>query len=265
MLKYVLSLLVSASFASAAIKTETIIYKDGQTELEGFIAYDDSKTGSLPAVIIVHDWMGPGEYTQMRAKQLAELGYYAFAADIYGKSVRPKNSDEAAKIAGEFRSGDRKLLRARGKAAYDFVTKQKQIQKNKVSAMGYCFGGTAVLEMGRSGIPLKGILSFHGGLSNPNSLDTKKIKSKLLIMHGAIDPFVPAEEVATFKKELDDAKIDYQFNIYSGAVHAFTQKYVGTNIKSGTAYNETADRRSFEDMKDFLVEVNMQKEFISSG
>lgn len=256
MLRLILSILAIASVGSAAIKTETITYKDGKTELEGFIAYDDSKKGPLPAVIIVHDWMGPGAYTQMRAKQLAELGYYAFAADIYGKAIRPKNGEEAGKIAGEFRNQDRKLLRSRGKAAYDFVKKQKLVKKDKISAMGYCFGGSAVLEMGRAGVPLKGILSFHGGLANPNPKDTKNIKSKLLIMHGALDPFTPPEEVATFKKELDDAKIDYQLIIYSGAVHAFTQKQAGNDIKTGAAYNEAADRRSFEAMKDFLIEVN---------
>jgi dienelactone hydrolase len=256
MLKYIFLSLLMASLTNAAIKTETVTYKEGQAELEGYIAYDDTKTSPMPAVIIVHDWMGPGEYTQMRAKQLAELGYYAFAADIYGKSVRPKNAEEAGKIAGEFRNGDRRLLRARGKAAYDFVKKQKQVQKSKISAMGYCFGGSAVLEMGRAGLPLKGILSFHGGLSNPHPEDTKNIKSKLLVMHGAIDPYVSAEEVASFKKELDDAKIDYELIMYSGAVHAFTQKHVGNNVKSGAAYNESADRRSFESMKDFLTEVN---------
>ena len=257
MLKFVFSILTVASIATAAIKTETVTYKEGQAELEGFIAYDDSKTGPLPAVIIVHDWMGPGEYTQMRAKQLAELGYYAFAADIYGKTTRPKNNEEAGKIAGEFRNGDRKLLRARAKAAYDFVTKQKQVQKSKISAMGYCFGGSTVLEMARAGLPLKGVLSFHGGLSNPNPKDAKNIKSKLLVMHGAIDPYVSAEEFVNFKKELDEAKVDYQITMYSGAVHAFTQKHVGTDIKSGAAYNEAADKRSFEDMKDFLAEVNL--------
>jgi dienelactone hydrolase len=256
MLKYIFLSLLMASLTNAAIKTETVTYKEGQAELEGYIAYDDTKTSPMPAVIIVHDWMGPGEYTQMRAKQLAELGYYAFAADIYGKSVRPKNAEEAGKIAGEFRNGDRRLLRARGKAAYDFVKKQKQVQKSKISAMGYCFGGSAVLEMGRAGLPLKGILSFHGGLSNPHPEDTKNIKSKLLVMHGAIDPYVSAEEVASFKKELYDAKIDYELIMYSGAVHAFTQKHVGNNIKSGAAYNESANRRSFESMKDFLTEVN---------
>lgn len=256
MWKSLLVVIMAAATVQAEIKTEAITYKEGKTELEGFVAYDSSKPGPLPAVIILHDWMGPSEYTQTRAKQLAELGYFAFAADIYGKDLRPRSVDEAAKAAGEFRNGDRKLLRARAKAAYDFVKNQKQANKNKISSMGYCFGGTAALEMARSGLPLKGVLSFHAGLSNPNPKDTKNIKSKLLIMHGAIDPYVPPEEVSMFKKELDDAKIDYQFNMYSGAVHAFTQKAAGNDIKTGAAYNDIADRRSFEDMKDFLTEVN---------
>lgn len=256
MLKFIMMSLVLSCISLAAIKTETVTYKEGSEELEGFIAYDDAKKGALPAVIIVHDWMGPSEYTQMRAKQMAELGYYAFAADIYGKKLRPKNGDEAAKAAGDFRNGDRKLLRARAKAAYDYVSKQTQADKKKISAMGYCFGGTAVLEMARAGLPLKGVVSFHGGLSNPNPKDTAKIKTKLLVLHGAIDPYVPAEEVATFTKELNDAKVDYQFVSYSGSVHAFTQKGAGNDISKGAAYNEAADKRSFIAMKDFLQEVN---------
>ncbi len=236
----------------AAIKTETVIYKDGDTELEGFIAYDTSITNPKPAVIIIHDWMGPSEYTQMRAQQLAELGYVAFAADIYGKDLRPKNQEEAAKIAGQFRDGDRKVLRARAKAAYDYISRHKEVAKGNVSSMGYCFGGTVALEMARAGLPLKGVVSFHGGLSTPNPKDAKKIKSKLLILHGAIDPFVPTEEIQGFLKEMNDAKVDYQFIMYSGAVHSFTQKKAGKDLSKGQAYNAAADKRSFEAMKTFL-------------
>jgi dienelactone hydrolase len=257
MLKIIFATFAFANFANAAIKTEKVNYKEGSQTLEGFVAYDDSKIGPMPAIIIVHDWMGPGDYTQMRAKQLAELGYYAFAADIYGKGNYPKNQDEAAKIAGKFKDGDRKLLQARGKAAFDYVAKQKQVNKDKISAMGYCFGGTSVLEMGRSGLPLKGILTFHGGLSNPNPADAKNIKAKLLIMHGALDPFVKPEEVASFKKELDDNKIDYQLIMYSGAVHSFTLPHAGNDPSKGQAYNAEADKRSFQAMKDFLTEINM--------
>ncbi len=255
MLKSIVLILTFASLAQAAIKTEKVVYKDGAVELEGFIAYDDAKKGPLPAVIIAHDWMGPSEYTEMRAKQLAQLGYYAFAADIYGTKVRPRNAKEASKVARGFLK-DRKLLQERGRVAYEYVKKQKKVNPHKISAMGYCFGGAAVLEMARQGLPLKGVLTFHGDLSNPTPQNTKDIKAKLLIMHGALDPYVKMDEVMTFKKELDEAKIDYELIIYSGAVHAFTRASVGNDVSKGAAYNAEADRRSFQSMENFLAEVN---------
>ena len=256
MFKLAITSLLFSIAATAAIKTEKINYKHGSEELEGFAAYDDAIAGKKPVVIIVHDWMGPSEYTEMRAKQLAEMGYFAFAADIYGKSLRPTNSEEAAKAAGSFRNGDRKLLRARAKAAYDQATKHAQADSKKVSAAGYCFGGTTVLEMARAGMPLKGVISFHGNLGTPNPKDAQKIKSKLLVLHGAIDPYVSAEELNGFMKEMNDAKVDYQFISYSGAVHAFSQKGAGNDPKNGAAYNEAADKRSFVAMREFLKEVN---------
>lgn len=256
MLKSLAVFLLIVGGAQAAIKTEKITYKQGSEELEAFVAYDDAVSAGQPAVIIVHDWMGPSAYTEMRAQQLAELGYVAFTADIYGKNHRPKSMEEAAKLAGEFKSGDRKLMRQRALAAYEQLLKHPRVDKKRVSATGYCFGGTTVLEMARSGLPLKGVVSFHGGLSTLKPMESIKIKAKLLVLHGAIDPYVPAEEVAGFMKEMNDAKVDYQFVSYSGAVHAFTQKGAGQDPKTGAAYNEAADKRSFVAMKEFFKEVN---------
>lgn len=256
MFKLAITSLLFSIVATAAIKTEKITYKHGSEELEGFIAYDDAIAGKKPVVIIIHDWMGPSEYTEMRAQQLAEMGYFAFAADIYGKSLRPKNTEEAAKAAGSFRNGDRKLLRARAKVAVDEASKHAQADGKKVSAAGYCFGGTTVLEMARAGMPLKGVISFHGNLGTPNPKDAQKIKAKLLVLHGAIDPYISPEEFNGFMKEMNDAKVDYQFVSYSGAVHAFSQKGAGNDPKTGAAYNEVADKRSFVAMREFLKEVN---------
>lgn len=251
--------LLTCSLSSAKVVNEKIEYKEGSTTLEGYIYFDNDKTkGSkkLPGVVIVHDWMGVSDYVKMRAEQMASLGYVAFVADIYGKGVRPKDAKEAAALAGQYRDGDRKVLRARAESAYNSLKKSKLVQPEKISAMGYCFGGTTVLEMARMGLPLKGVLSFHGGLSTTNPADAKNIKTPLLVMHGAIDPYVKPEEVLAFEKEMNDANVDYQFIAYSGAVHAFTQKHVGTDIKTGAAYNEAADKRSFAAMKTFLAEVN---------
>ncbi len=253
------ALFLCTSSAFAKIKTEKIDYKDGENKLEGSIVYDEvklKKHKKLPAVIIVHDWMGVGEYVNMRAQQLAELGYVAFVADIYGKDVHPKDANEAGALAGKYKAGDRKDMRSRALAGYEVVKSKKFVNTDKISAMGYCFGGTVALELARMGLPLAGVISFHGGLSAVSPEDAKKIKTKLLILHGAIDPYVSAVEVATFQKELNEAAINYEFVAYSGAVHAFTIKGAGNDIKAGAAYNEQADKRSFIAMKDFLTEVN---------
>jgi len=254
----VLMTALAAVVAHAKVKVETITYKDGDTTLEGYVAFDAAKIKNkkAPGIVVVHDWMGISDYTKMRAEQLAEMGYVAFAADIYGKGVRPKDAKEAGELAGKYKSGDRKPLRARAVAAYEELKKNKYVDVNKISATGYCFGGTTVLEMARAGLPLKGVVSFHGGLAAANPEDAKNIKTKVLALHGAIDPYVAPTEVAQFQKELDDAKVDYQFVAYSGAVHAFTQKAAGVDITKGAAYNEMADKRSFVAAKNFLEEVN---------
>lgn len=240
--------------ANAAIKKMEVIYKEGKTELAGYLVYDESSRAVRPAVIVIHDWMGNGDYSKMRAEQLAEMGYVAFAADIYGKGVRATDPKKASELAGKYKS-DRKLFRARAKAAYDFLQTKSFVNKEKIAAIGYCFGGTGVLEMARSGLPLAGVISFHGGLDNPTPADAKNIKTKVLVAHGAIDPYVPAEQVAQFQKEMNDAKVDYEFIAYSGAVHAFTEKHAGNDPTKGAAYNEEADRRSFARMKSFFEEV----------
>lgn len=246
--------LLSAVSTNAAVKSEAVIYKDGKTELEGFIAYDDAVKTPRPVVLIVHQWMGLGENEKMRAKMLAEKGYVAFAIDIYGKGIRPTGYPEAGKLATEYKE-NRKLFRQREIAAYDFIKKDKRVDSKKIVVIGYCFGGTGALELARTGTILAGAVSFHGGLSNPQPQDAKKIKAPVLILHGAIDPNVPASEVESFKNEMNEAKVDYQFVSYSNAVHAFTQKEAGNDISKGAAYNELADHRSWRELVNFLADV----------
>lgn len=243
-----------SSEVHAAIKTETVEYKDGKTPLEGFIAYDDSWSGTRPAIVIVHQWMGLSDHEKNSAQRLAEQGYVAFALDIYGKGMRPGSPQEAGKLASQFKN-DPKLFRQREKAALDFIAKNKKVDPKKIVIMGYCMGGTGALEAARAGFPVVGAVSFHGGLSTQNPQDTKSMKPKLLVLHGALDPNVPQKDVEGFMKEMNDAKADYQFIAYSGAVHAFTQKSAGNDISKGAAYNETADRRSWQAFMDFLHEV----------
>lgn len=253
-----MSAIVFAVSAKAKIITEKVDYKENGQALEGFVIYDNAqvKPGKTPGIVIVHDWMGVGEYVKMRGEQMAKLGYVAFVADIYGKDTRPKDGKEAAEFAGKYRNGDRKNLRARAEAAFNELKKNKNVDSKKISAIGYCFGGTAVLEMARMGLPVAGVVSFHGGLSAVNMDDANNIKGQVLVLHGAIDPYVKAEEVQAFQKEMDRANVDYQFVAYAGAVHAFTQPHVGKDIKTGAAYNEKADKRSFIAMENFMKEVN---------
>jgi dienelactone hydrolase len=236
------------------VKLEKVSYRHGEATLEGFIAYNPAIKGPRPGVVIVHDWRGVGEYVQMRARQIAELGYVAFVADIYGKGVRPANAQEASKQAGIYR-GDRPLLRARAQAALDQLSASKLADAKHIAAIGYCFGGGTVLELARSGAQLAGVISFHGNLDTPNPDDAKQIKGKVLVLHGGDDPFVPAAAVEAFQKEMRDAHVDWEFTAYGGAVHAFTQKAAGDDPSKGAAYNASADARSFERMKAFLAEI----------
>jgi len=244
--------------AFAAIKTETIEYKEGDTTLEGFLAYDDSIVSKRPGILIVHQWKGLGDYEKKRAEMLAKLGYVAFAADIYGKGVRPATMQEAGAMAGKYKN-DRPLLRKRVRAGLDQLRKAKNVDFSHVAAMGYCFGGTTVLELARSGADVRGVVSFHGGLSTPTPDDAKNIKAKVLALHGADDPNVPPPEVQAFEEEMRKAKVDWQLVSYGGAVHSFTDWNAGNDNSRGAAYNEKADKRSWEAMKSFFSELFQTK------
>jgi dienelactone hydrolase len=239
--------------AFAKIKTETVEYKDGATVLEGYIAYDPARA-KAPGVLVVHEWYGLGPYTKRRAEQLAGLGYVAFAADIYAKGVRATDNKQAGELAGKYKN-DRALMRSRARAGLEALKARKEVNSDKLAAIGYCFGGTTVLELARSGAPVSGTVSFHGGLDTPTPADAKNIKGKVLVLHGADDPFVPAKDVAAFEDEMRLAGVDWQLVKYAKAVHSFTNPDSGNDPKKGAAYNLDADRRSWEAMKDFLAEV----------
>ena len=240
--------------AFAKIKTEVVEYKDGDAVLEGFLAYDDASDKPRPGVLVVQDWTGVGDYVKGRAQQLAELGYVAFCADIYGKGVHPTDPKECGALAGKFK-GDRPMLRSRVKAGLEQLVKNPLVQKGKVAAIGYCFGGTTVLELGRSGADVQGIVSFHGGLSTPTPDDAKNIKAKVLVCHGADDPYVKPDEVAAFKDEMAKGAVNYKFVAYPGAVHSFSNPAAGSDNSKGAAYNAAADKESWAAMKAFFAEI----------
>lgn len=254
LLALVLAAAPGVTAAEAKVHTETVVYEHGDTTLEGYLAYPEASSRPLPGVLVVHDWGGPGDYSRRRAEQIAEAGYVAFAIDMYGQGVRPTSTEEKAKQAGIYRS-DRALMRARARAGLDVLLTNPKVDARRVAAIGYCFGGGTALELARSGAPIAGVVSFHGNLDTPNPADAKAIKAKLLICHGADDPYVPAEQVFAFQQEMKGAGVDYQFIAYGGAVHAFTQKEAGNDNSKGAAYNESADRRSWQAMRDFFVEI----------
>lgn len=247
-------MLCAVAVTQAAVRSAALTYQSGGTTLEGWLAYDDATTAKRPAVLIVHQWMGLTDYEKRRASMLAEMGYVVLAADIYGQGVRPANTQEAGAMAGKYKN-DRNLLRERVNAALAKLKAQPLTDPARVAAIGYCFGGTTVLELARSGAELNGVVSFHGGLGSPTPADAKNIRSRVLVLHGADDPYVPAAEVEAFQKEMREAKVDWQFVAYGGAVHSFTHKESGTDASRGAAYNEPADRRSWEAMQVFFKEI----------
>ena len=261
-LRVILCMLVSGLLVSSAyakIQSKAIEYKDGDAVLEGYLVYDDVIKGKAPGVVVVHEWMGLGAYEKGRAEQLAALGYVAFAADIYGKGIRPKDGKEAQEFAGRYRGGDRKVLRSRINAALDLLKKLEMVDSKKTAAIGYCFGGTTVLELARSGADTLGVVSFHGGLATTAPADAKNIKTRVLALHGGDDPFVKAEEVLAFQDEMRKAGVDWQFVSYGNAVHSFSNPAAGNDNSKGAAYNEKADKRSWEAMRKFFKEIFGEK------
>ena len=250
----ILAVLFFSINAEASIKTKIVEYRQGATILEGYLAWDDANSAKRPGVLIVHEWTGINDHIKQRAEMLAKLGYVAFAADIYGKGIRPVAQEEAAKTAGIYKN-DRPLLRARVRAGLEELKKQKYVDPQRIAAIGYCFGGTTVLELARDAADIQGVVTFHGGLSTPTPQDAKNIKAKILALHGADDPFVKADEVAAFQDEMRKGGVDWQFISYSNAVHSFTNKAAGSDNSKGAAYNEKADRRSWEAMKTFFAEI----------
>jgi len=233
---------------------QPLTYADGATKLAGYVARPEKVKGKVPGVVVIHQWMGLTDHERKVSDDLAKLGYAALAADIYGEGVHPANTGEAGKLAGSFK-GDRALYRRRIAAAIDALKAQKGVDGSRIAVIGFCFGGTGALEAARAGLPVKGVVSFHGGLDVPAGYEAVPMLAKVLVCHGADDPFVPAKDVTAFQEEMRKAKADYVFVAYAGAVHAFTQKEAGNDNSKGAAYNEAAHRRSWQHMKDFLKEV----------
>jgi dienelactone hydrolase len=246
--------LAMAMPAHAAMKTGPLEYSHGNAVLEGYLAYDDSAAGKRPGVLIIHDWMGVGPFSRGIADRLASMGYVALAADIYGKGIRPADGAEAGALSGKWKS-DRAALRARARAGLDALLARPEVDHERVAVIGYCFGGTTALELARSGAPVAGTVSFHGTLDTPDRADGRTIRGKILILQGSDDPAAPPDQRLAFEEEMKKAGVDWQFHVYGGAVHAFTNPAAGNDPSKGAAYDEKADRRSWEAMKLFFGEI----------
>ena len=234
------------------IREELVKYRDGDVECEGFLCYDSTRPGPLPAVMISHDWSGRGEFTARKARRLAWHGYAAFALDMYGGGKQGKTVEENQALMTPLVS-NRAALAQRITAALTAVRGLPQVDPKRVAAMGFCFGGLCVLDLARSGADVRGVASFHG-LLKPNGLPSKPIKAKALVMHGYDDPMAPPEDVLAFAKEFTAAGADWQLHAYGNTVHAFTNPNAD-NRAGGMQYSAEADRRSWHSLIQFLEEV----------
>jgi dienelactone hydrolase len=244
----------AAGVAFTEIRATTHMYPHEEVTLEGYLAEPKGVEGKRPGVLVVPDWMGVSDHYRRVADKLADMGYVALVVDMYGKGVRPADQAEAAALATKYKN-DRKLMRARTAAALEELKKNPRVDPGRIAAIGYCFGGTSVLESARSGAALAGVVTFHGGLETPSPADAQNIKAKILALHGADDPFVKEPEVLAFQEEMRGGKVDWQMVCYGNAVHSFSVPAAGTDPSKGNAYNESADKRSWQAMKDFLNEI----------
>ena len=254
-------LLFALSFtipAFGAIREEPVTYKDGATEMKGFIVYDDAVSGKRPGIVLVHEWWGITKHVHGEATKFAQQGYTAFIADMYGDGKAADNPKDAGALSGGVMK-DPKTMESRFNAARETLAKHQTVDPSRIGAVGYCFGGGVVLNMARSGADLVGVAMFHGTLgANTPAPAPGTVKAKLLVLNGAADPFIKPEQIDAFKKEMDAAKVDYKFVNYPGAVHAFTNPEAteaGKKFNLPLAYNAEADKESKAEAAKFFEAV----------
>ncbi len=264
MKKIILALffLLITSAPRADLVTEEVDYQSADVVMKGYLVYDDKIEGKRPGILVVHEWWGHNEYARKRARMLAELGYTALAVDMYGGGKVADHPD----TAGQFAKAVRERFETTGKdrflAAREVLKNHPTVDPDKIGAIGYCFGGAAVLQMARLGVDLKGVVSFHGSLGTTAPAEAGQVKARILVCHGADDLFIPPEEIENFKKEMDSAKAEYRFISYKGALHSFTNPEADEIAKKfgmRIAYNAEADQQSWLDMKEFFAEVFQEK------
>jgi len=249
----VMAMVSVAAAAPASVKSKTVDYKIGDETFEGLYAYPQAK-GKIPGVLMVHNWLGVTDETKRQAERMAKLGLAVFAVDIYGKGIRAKGPQDAGPLAGTYKN-NRKLFRTRVLRGLEVLREQREVDPGKIVAAGYCFGGTGVIELARAGADVAAVVSFHGGLDSPTPDDGKNIKTKVVVLQGADDPFVKPSDITAFQDEMRKHHVDWQMTVYGGAVHSFTDTTAGDDPKAGMAYNKNADERSFEVFTDLVRDL----------
>ncbi len=235
------------------MRAESLEYKDGDVTLKGFVALDDQSNHKRPGILVMPEAFGLGKQAKDRALRLASLGYAALAGDPYGNGLEVSDLQEAIKHAGAIREDNTKF-RQRIRAGLDALTALPQVDTDRLVVMGYCMGGSCSLEMARDGAPLRGVVSFHGALETQRPAEPGKVQAKVLVCHGADDPFVPVEHVNAFEEEMRKAGVDWQVISYGGTVHSFTNPEADGSIE-GICYNKQADERSWQAMQAFFDEI----------
>lgn len=239
------------------LKEENITYTGDSITMNGYVVYDENKEGPRPAVLVVHEWWGLNDYPKMRARELAKLGYMAMAIDMFGDGKQGNDPKEAMALVGPF-YGDPQMAKRRFDAALEKLKTYTQTDQSKIAAIGYCFGGTQVINMAKLGDDLKGIVSFHGGSLSAVPANKDLLKAQILVCHGGADSFVPQSDVDQFKKQMDSIGAKYDLKVYEGATHAFTNPAAteaGKKFDLPIAYNAAADTASWNDMKAFFDKV----------
>ncbi|MBZ5643094.1 MAG: dienelactone hydrolase family protein [Acidobacteriia bacterium] len=239
-------IILLASAAQAAMKTQWIDYKQGATPLSGYLVYNDAVHGRQPGVLMIHDRSGFSTGTLADAEMIAKLGYVVFAEDIFGKGVVPKTVPEMTDLITIY-DKDRALMRARALAGFDVLKAQPMVDPAKLASVGYCFGGTVGIELVETGAPLLGFIAVHGAFRNFTPEAAKNIKARVLILHGAEDPVAPMDELNAVISQFRAAKVDFEVNLYSGAAHGFTKPQNPSEMRADDEY-KVAMTRFFKDL-----------------
>jgi len=247
-------LCVAQLSAFAEVREQAIDYRDGDQPLRGFLYYDDAQQGARPGVLVVHEWWGLNDYARKRARMLAELGYVAFAADMYGPDKVTDKPDQAKEWMQSV-TVDVELWRERAALGLAQLKASPLVDAGRLAGIGYCFGGGTMLQMAYGGTDMLGVVSFHGSLPAAPAEAKGKIGARVLVLHGQADSFVAPEVVQNFQVKMEEAGANWEMDTYGGARHGFTNPDAGNYGIDNLRYDAEADARSWSRMQAFFREL----------